>query len=437
MRIIRPMKEWTPFIVAMACVAQVSAQDAPNALPQGRITSNNVNVRTGPIIGDSYPFGKLQSGDIVEILEESNGWACVRTSGGAFAGMHAFVSGGTLSSDGTTLTIVSETPLHAPNATAQGAARSSFQSIAALPEGTTLAVIETLEVDGLPVYKVRMPSVASGWVNVNYIRKATAVEAAQAADATPAQAAPVPTPVTTQSPAPVANAPELDASGPTVVTEVDTVVVEEIVPVEPPKPTAMELFRARRAALSELESAWKRVREQPDRSEELAAMKGQYEAFLDTAANDASARTTANWRLEQIDMLMRIQAENARVATTISQLNQDAQALAVLAAAVEARADFDAFGYLNQSVVYDGETLPELYVLADPTTGQAIAYVVPNECFEYDTMLGTLVGVKGDTSYDPTLRVELIRPRSMEAIPVKRMPSTPAVDTPPLGAAIP
>ena len=148
-------------IVAMACVASASAQDATQALYQGRITSNNVNVRTGPVIGDSYPFGKLQSGDVVEVIEESNGWVRVRTSGGAFAGMHAFVSGGTLSADGTTLSLTAESPLRAPNSSAQGAARNSYQSIATLPAGTTLNVVETLEVDGLPVYKVRMPATAA------------------------------------------------------------------------------------------------------------------------------------------------------------------------------------------------------------------------------------------------------------------------------------
>jgi hypothetical protein len=47
-------------------------------------------------------------------------------------------------------------------------------------------------------------------------------------------------------------------------------------------------------------------------------------------------------------------------------------------------------------------------------------------------MLGTLVGVKGDTTYDPTLRVKLIRPRSMESLPVSRTPSTPATDGAPV-----
>jgi SH3-like domain-containing protein len=430
------MKEWTPLIVAMACVASASAQDATQALYQGRITSNNVNVRTGPIIGDSYPFGKLQSGDVVEVIEESNGWARVRTSGGAFAGMHAFVSSGTLSADGATLTLTADSPLRAPNASAQGAARNSFQAIATLPGGTTLNVLETLEVDGLPVYKVRMPGTASGWVNINYVRKAAPVEVQAAADAAAPKAAPAPAVATTQAPAPVTNAngsPELDASGPTAQAPVvEEVVVEEVVVAEPPKPTALDLFRERRAKLADLESTWKRVREQPDRSEELDAIRGQYMAFLDNAGSDAGAKSTVNWRLQQIDLLMRIQAENANVAATINELDANAQALAVIAKAVESRADFDAFGYLNQSVVYDGSSLPELYVLADPTTGQAIAYVVPDDCFEYDPMLGTLVGVKGDTTYDPTLRVKLIRPRSMESLPVSRTPATPATDGAPV-----
>jgi uncharacterized protein YgiM (DUF1202 family) len=423
------MKEWTPLIVAMACVASASAQDATQALYQGRITSNNVNVRTGPVIGDSYPFGKLQSGDVVEVIEESNGWVRVRTSGGAFAGMHAFVSGGTLSADGTTLSLTAETPLRAPNSSAQGAARNSYQLIATLPAGTTLNVVETLEVDGLPVYKVRMPGTANGWVNANYVRKAAPVEVQAAADAV--KAAPAPSVATTQSPAPVTTAatPELDASGPAAAAPTaEVVVVEEVVAVEPPKPTALDLFRERRAKLTDLESTWKRVREQPDRSEELEAIRGQYMTFLDNAGSDAGAKSTVNWRLQQIDLLMKIQQENANVAATINALDANADALAVIAKAVESRADFDAFGYLNQSVVYDGSALPELYVLADPTTGQAIAYVVPDDCFEYDPMLGTLVGVKGDTTYDPTLRVKLIRPRTMESLPVSRTPSTPATD---------
>ncbi|MBM4110617.1 MAG: SH3 domain-containing protein [Phycisphaerae bacterium] len=423
------MKEWTPLIVAMACVASASAQDATQALHQGRITSNNVNIRTGPVIGDSYPFGKLQSGDVVEVIEESNGWARVRTNGDAFASMHAFVSGGTLSADGTVLSLTAETPLRAPNSSAQGAARNSYQSIASLPAGTTLNVIETIEVDGMPVYKVRMPGTATGWVNINYVRKAAAVEAPAVANANGVKSAPAPAVATTQSPATVTNAggPELDASGPVGATPTEEVVEVDVV-VEPPKPTALELFRERRAQLAQLETTWKRVRDQPDRSEELEAIRGQFAAFLDTAGSDATAKSTVQWRLQQIDMLMKIQQENATVAATINALDANSAAIAVIVREVEARADFNAFGYLNQSVVYNGVSLPELYLLADPTTGQAVAYVVPDECFEYDPMLGTLVGVKGDMTYDPTLRVNLIRPRTMESIPAVRTPATPATD---------
>ena len=139
-------------------------------------------------------------------------------------------------------------------------------------------MLETLEVDGLPVYKVRMPGTASGWVNINYVRKAAPVEVQAAADAAP-MATPAPVVATSQSPAPVTSAagsPELDASGPTAAAPV----VEEVVVAEPPKPTALDLFRERRAKLADLESTWKRVREQPDRSEELEAIRGQYMACL-------------------------------------------------------------------------------------------------------------------------------------------------------------
>ena len=63
---------------------------------------------------------------------------------------------------------------------------------------------------------------------------------------------------------------------------------------------------------------------------------------------------------------------------------------------------------LNASVVYDGERLPRLYRLQDPTSGLTVAYLTEDPDLKLSSMLGLVVGVKGPRHFDESLRRDII-----------------------------
>jgi len=83
---------------------------------------------------------------------------------------------------------------------------------------------------------------------------------------------------------------------------------------------------------------------------------------------------------------------------------------------LRARQQYTAVGVLNASVVYDGERLPRLYRLQDPTSGLTVAYLTEDPDLKLSSMLGLVVGVKGDKKFDESLRRDIITATSMTVL---------------------
>ena len=72
------------------------------------------------------------------------------------------------------------------------------------------------------------------------------------------------------------------------------------------------------------------------------------------------------------------------------------------------REDYDAVGRLLASGVYDGETLPRLFRLVDPSSGRTLAYIEPGEPVQAGQQLGQVVGIIGDKRYDQAMKLSII-----------------------------
>lgn len=77
--------------------------------------------------------------------------------------------------------------------------------------------------------------------------------------------------------------------------------------------------------------------------------------------------------------------------------------------------DFDAVGKLLASSVYDGTSLPRMYRLVDPTARRTLAYIAPTDV-DATAMLGELVGVRGESQYDPSLKLRIFEVESIEVL---------------------
>ncbi|MBX3355623.1 MAG: hypothetical protein KF724_07990 [Phycisphaeraceae bacterium] len=473
---------------AIAQGAPARGTASPSEAPySAAVNANNVFVRSSPSVSSSYPFHRLSSGDIVEVLEESYGWARVRCSGPAFAEAFGFVTADRrveLTDDGSTLRVTARTELKAPNINSRSGPDSSWKPVARLSPGETLRVLGTVEGDRDRAYKVALTPAAEGFVNLNYLRRASAAEVEAYRTGASARTQPAAATGTRASDAPERNAsaprrgegagaasiaeerritsrPRGQAAAATddapAIGEIESDLVEERVAVQRPDGTeaidvvaeSTEVVTTRRAATPEpalspreaeslahrrefedLESIWETVKNQPLESAEISVLRSRY-ADLQTRPNvPAEVRAMAKARTEQLGLRLEIQERMYTLERLRAQRTQDLDRIRAISLAMEARSDYDAVGVLNASTIFDGTRLPALYRLQDPAVGQTVAYVAPRSDFQLATMLGVLVGIRGERRYDPALRVTVIEPRTVDILTQRRSPQVIAPGSP-------
>lgn len=426
-----------------------AAATAPAAEPYiAVVTADNVYVRSAPSVQSSYPFGKLKRGDLVRVGEESFGWARVQTEGPAFAQIYGVVpadSRVTVSEDGRTLSVNAKSELRAPNiSTPDASLAASWKQIARLEPGATLSVVDRVDSERDAVYRVRLPAVAEGWVNMNFLRKASQAEMAKFNAPTPEEVAtmaaadvvsqqvqaPAAAPADggTASGATDAAAPDvagtadapIDATG-TATGEADVIVTggkasEPAPPPAPAKTPEQIAFERRRATMADLEGLYTTIRGQSKAEAELHALRGRYLDLAIVASGDPEIVSKANGRAEQLRLEIEVQSRIIELERMKARIEGERDSIASVARAIEARSEYTVVGILNASLVYDGQRLPLLYRIQDPATGQTVAYVAPGPGFQLSTMLGNLLGVRGEKTYDEALRVDVVAPRTVDIL---------------------
>ncbi len=403
------------------------------------VTGNAVNVRSGPSAQGAYVFGKLHAGDTVQVLAEEFGWAKVRTAGPAFSQMYAYVPADrrvSISGEAASVTggatspaqITARTELRAPNIDSGGAPDRSWKQIGTLEPGATVVVQGVVQGDKDSVYKVSLPATGEGWVNLQFLRRATESESAVLTSApvnTPAVGAPSPAPASVQ---------DGTLSSPTIPPLRNDASVrtdshgEGALDMEHTAPVVKVAAVSRRATWGDLENQWQAVRQQSQASAELDALRGRYLSLADTAPAGSAIAQMASSRAQQLELLLEAQKQAQELASIKNSLSERSVTMVQLITDIQRRAEYTAIGILNASVVYDGKRLPQLYRVTDTQTGQTIAYVLPNESIPMGTMLGTLVGVKGGKEFDSALNINVISPQVVELFMVRDTPQVSRVD---------
>ncbi len=369
------------------------------------VTADNVYVRSGPSVQSSYPFGKVGRADVVRVVEENFGWSRVQTAGAAFADLTGFVAADDrvqLSADGGSLTVTAVTELRAPNIGADSSPESSWKQIGRIDVGATLAALNRIDGERGSVWRVKLPDAGEGWINSNFLRRSTPAEAATFAGAT---AAPV---VAADGSASLADVP----AEPGAAVEVAAA---------PAGPSPEELAaESRRATFATLEATWLKVKGQPIAEAELGALFAAYTALAADPACDAAMKARSDARTQQLAVQQEVQGKLRELANAKARLSGESEQISSVARAIEARSDYTAVGVLNASIVYDGTQLPLLYRLQDPSSGQTVAYIVPDEAFRLTSMLGTLIGVRGESCFDDALKLDTITPTTIDYLTPKK-----------------
>ncbi|MCE9618585.1 MAG: hypothetical protein K8R92_01590 [Planctomycetes bacterium] len=437
-------------VFSLSAVAQTPATTAAAAKKYtGTVTADNVYIRCGPSASSAYPFGKLSMGDVVEVVDEGFGWATVRTSGPAFKNIYGYVLANdnvVLSADGQTLTVNAESDVRAPNIGADGNPDSSFKSIGKVSSGTMLKVVATINGEREKVYKIAVPATCQGHVNLNFVRRSSTGEAAKLASApesaTPAvPAAPGTTPaVIEEKPKTIGDAtttpPGTDKAATDQATKPATETVTNNPPAEakpaektveaahvPPPPTKTPqqiAIEKRRQTFKDLEAIWVTVKAEPLASSEVGVLKDRYLMLSNDPECEADIKNVVATRVKQLEVQIEAQQRIRQLREMRSAIDTDVEQLHTMKIALEARSDFTVVGILNASSIYDGKRLPLLYRLVDPGVGQTVAYVSTKNPSQLATMLGTLVGIRGEKRYDEALRVSVIEPTAIEILTTRK-----------------
>ena len=439
-----------------------AAANAPSKGFTATVSADNVYLRSGPSKVSAYPFGKMKIGDVVEVEEESYGWAKVRTRGPAFGNTYAYVLANdkvTLSPDGKTLTAVSATEVRAPNINADGNPDASTKVIGQLNAGETLNVVGQVNGEREKAHKVVMPPTAIGYIDMNFLRRATSGEAQAVADApsAPTKTAPQGAPpvnaiegggtvIGESNPAPAPGGTvtvdpnaKSDKAATKSSTKSDKKAAQADAAAEPksvvePAPrvkTEIEIAAEKRRAMhGDLEAIWVKVKAEPLGSSELTTLKERYLILTNDPACEAEILALAKARVQQLDIQIEAQQRIQELKKLRAGIDADSEQLKAIKLAMEARSDYTVVGVLNASTVYDGVRLPLLFRLTDPAAGQTVAYVAAKDPNMLTTMLGTLIGIRGTKRFDEALKVNIVDPGTIDILTIRKEKQVQSTDAP-------
>ena len=419
------------------------------------VTADDVHIRCGAALS-YYPFGKAKTGDLVKVIghksyQRSN-WARVVTLGATFETFFGYIkhpkadtSRFRLEPDGKTGVTLGRTDVVAPNLNTSFDPKDSWKPIIQLAADEVLTVIGTFDAEGETVHKVVLPPNAVGWIETAYLRPASPSETA-AWEATLAKAgladlaemkpspaivrgvgddlgsrilARVGPPAPQEMPSEAAVTPvTLDAvagttpAPPSSALTIPPVLTERVVRRSPAKVRA-------EARLSDLESAYRRLRGEPIEIAEVQPLRQLYIDLADQTQDIPSVWEYASARAEQLELWAEIQQRRLDLALLRARVRITAEEAQAARLAIESGGDYVAVGRLAASTIYDGRRLPKLLRIQDPGTGRTVAYLHKDDAFDMVGMLGQLVGIVGEKSYDGGLRLNLVKPRRIDILAPK------------------
>ena len=461
---------------ALGLSRTVAAQTSQKFPYLAAVTAEKTSVRAG---ADSryYPFGSVHKNDLVQVVAQKAGWARVRAVGPAFEGFFGYLkfpkteaTRFRLDREGTEGLTLGSTSIFAPNLDEKAEPGRSWKPIAKLPAETALTVLETYASDLHVVYKVELPESAEGWINMAHLRQASLEQIAAWENAMneikPAPApqpesvaaqTPAPEPTTTHPPQPtelVATAPvptedtdqvtvaaeprtdetpKLTTPAPTLLDVPNQVLARDLPPFTPtdqdqatddkkPAPTPTDESSAQieidisDLTLDDLEGAYARLLREPLETAEVVPLRRLYAAFAREHSGSAIVANHLGTRVEQLQIWGELQQKVVELNRLRDRAKATRQQVDAVAAALERSADYVAVGRLDASSIYDGKRLPKLFRLRDLSTGRTVGYLRPSHQVKLPEMLGQLIGIVGEKSYDGGLRLNVLTPRRIDML---------------------
>ena len=431
-------------LIASGLTRQAIAQTAEDGSYIAVVKGTDVYVRCGAA-ESYYPFTKVNAGDLVKVTGEKFDWARVSAIGPAFrfsTGYLKYAKGDAsrfrLAADGKSGVTLGKTDIVAPNLESKDAKtnyKDSWKAIARLEANQSLQIIETITTDKDTIHKVALPEAAQGWISKAYLEQATESQTAQwktsltqkpeeRTAAAPAKTTPqLPDRSSEQAVKPVAahpappTAPAAEVSMASESTSSDEeadslgqpateqLAVATSKPAEPKLPT-----------LDDLETAYKQLREEEIETAEVGPLRELYIDLGERNPKDSRVQRYVKGRAEQLLILSDLQKKRTELEAFRTKTKLTAAEADAVHKALESSAMYVAVGRVAASTIYDGERLPKLLRLQDAVNGRTIAYIKPDKNYEVVNLIGNLVGIVGEKSYDDVLRLNIVQPKRMDVL---------------------
>ena len=427
------------------------------------VTQDRAPLLAGPV-ETHYRVALLPQGTILRADFTTDGWVLVNYPAGTPAYVRA--SEVTPSPDAAVVRTNVATRLRAANMDSSGA--GSWATLLAdplqpLPAGTELRVIgvENRADGAVQFYKVAAPDGARGYLRSALFRRATAQEAQDHANRLalagrpggPAQT-PAPAPHPPPTPSPAADRPTQQprrrsdtpadsrpGSG------VDTsLLAEPVLPgasdrtVGTPEPLVINQAGAITGgpspdarppsadpvvvSLLALEAAFEEIRSQPVREAEYEELIARMENALNSLGNAPENERARLGMRARIDLL-RLRQEYRDRLLELDEGRREAREAAARASEridwLRTQGGYAVIGRLVPSSIYDGASGPLMYrvVAVNTDIPRTLAYIRMDDAFTLPSLVGKVVGVRGQVTIEPAVGTRIVQAESVDAVDVR------------------
>jgi hypothetical protein len=179
-----------------------------------------------------------------------------------------------------------------------------------------------------------------------------------------------------------------------------------------------------------IEAALKALRKEPIETAEVIPLREMYVDLGKRNPNDSHIFRYVTTRVEQLQAWADIQKKQQELVDMRSRLSTTSSEADAVRKALESSAQYTAVGRIGASTIYDGEGLPKLLRIQDAATGRTLAYLQPDDQYKMVNLIGNLVGIVGEKTYDGSLRLNIINPQRVDVLTTEKETQAVSAETP-------
>ena len=168
--------------------------------------------------------------------------------------------------------------------------------------------------------------------------------------------------------------------------------------------------------MAESELVFRRLMRRPECLHSVMVNPRKYAELAESSRDVRRTSLFAQTRSKQLNIWADLQERRAELAELRTRVGLSSTDTDEAVLAIDANSRYIVMGTLSVSCVYNGSKLPKLYRLQEPGTGRTVAYLRPSDEADLIPMLGQLIGIVGEKSYDPGLRLTLVTPRRIDLL---------------------